>query len=174
MYDISPVLSKDSISEKQIKSQRETKKVDSILSEYFLTRKLRQEIKNDPENMDLNYLFRIGEWTESMYLISKYVRKEKNMSIASRIFEQKRIVDSIVFILTEQADDPNIDQITKSFIELQSIYATIKIKYKYAKPTVDKKTHTTTLNSTVLVLNSRKYFISIEKQLNKMRQLIND
>lgn len=170
-FDFAPIIIKDSIKYDGLQTSRAPETQDSILSEYVLTLDLQQKIKNDPELTSLNYLLRIGEWTESMFLISKYVRKEKDMSIASRILEQKTIIDNIIVILNEQTDS-NLGPIIESFTELQTIYAGIKRKYKYSKPKVDKKNNTTTINSTVIVKKTRKSFIAIEAQLTKLRNTI--
>ena len=124
--------------------------------------------------MEFNCLLQIGDWSESMFLLSKYVARERDMNVGSLIIDQEKSVDLITAKLIELNVTNDLTGIIDSFKKLQSIYGGIKRKHKDLKPKVDKKNNTTTFRSKTTVMHMRKVFIQIEKELNVLRYKIHN
>lgn len=131
-------------------------------------------VLNMTDQTNFNNLLRIGDWTESMFLLSKYVSRDRDMTLASTIIDQEELVDLITAKLIESNINNDLVEIIDSFKKLQSIYGAIKRKYKVLKPKVDKKNKTTTLRSKTVIQNTRKSFIQIENELNILRDKIHN
>jgi hypothetical protein len=131
-------------------------------------------VLNMTDQTNFNNLLRIGDWTESMFLLSKYVSRDRDMTLASTIIDQEESVDLITAKLIESNINNDLVEIIDSFKKLQSIYGAIKRKYKVLKPKVDKKNKTTTLRSKTVIQNTRKSFIQIENELNILRDKIHN
>jgi hypothetical protein len=153
-------------------SLQEVATLDSSQIEHFFVIKYQNALKKNPNQKDLNYLFQIGDWTESMYLLSKYVKKERDMTVASLIIDQEQSVDLITAKLIELNFNNDLTEIIISFQKLQFIYDSIERKHKNLKPKTDKKTKTTTIRSKTVIQNTRKSFVQIENELNILRDKI--
>lgn len=129
-------------------------------------------VLNTADQTGLNYLLQIGDWTESMYLLSKYVKRDRDMTVASLIIDQEQSVDVITAKLIELNSNNDLTEIIISFKKLQFIYNSIERKHKNLKPKTDKKTKTTTIRSKTIIQNTRKSFIQIENELNILRDKI--
>ncbi|MFT6246267.1 MAG: hypothetical protein ACJAXI_003044 [Crocinitomicaceae bacterium] len=126
------------------------------------------------DQTNFNSLLHIGDWTESMFLLSKHVSRERDMPLASLLINQEKSVDLITAKLIELNLNNDLVEIIDSFKKLQSIYGAIKRKYKVLKPKVDKVNKTTTLGSKTVIRNTRKSFIQIENELNILRDKIHN
>lgn len=129
---------------------------------------------NVTDQTNLIFLCQIGDWTESMFLLSKHVSRDRNMTIGSLIIDQEKSVDQITAKLIETNVSNDLTEIINSFKKLQSIYGGIKRKHKNLKSKVDKKNNTTTFRSKTTVIHARTAFIQIEKELNVLRDEIHN
>jgi hypothetical protein len=131
-------------------------------------------VLNKTDQTNFNSLLHIGDWTESMFLLSKHVSRERDMPLASLLINQEKSVDLITAKLIELNLNNDLVEIIDSFKKLQSIYGAIKRKYKVLKPKVDQVNKTTTLGSKTVIRNTRKSFIQIENELNILRDKIHN
>jgi hypothetical protein len=75
-----------------------------------------------------------GVWIEGLYLATRVAQDAKHPRIDETIGEQKIIMSSLMLLLSNYRNDPNIALLIKDFEDIQALYKDVKITYEYNDP----------------------------------------
>ncbi len=113
-----------------------------------------------------------GGWLEALYISTKLAEKSvENKEIISRIGEQKLTLNNLIAMLNS-FHDAEVEETLGDLKSLQEIYNGVGITYTRKPPTTDKKTKTTTLNTTSKIIISEEQLAQISEKVATIRTKI--
>ena len=113
-----------------------------IVSDAF--RKADNFLKNS-NRKSTSALILTGGWIESLHYACQLNNAKSNQKIVSRIGEQQQTLSTIIEILNEYNKAGSNDELIADLSSLKESFDKVVIDYKYAAPTTNVKTKTTTL-----------------------------
>lgn len=116
---------------------------------------------------DVGVLILTGGWIEALHIAIKIAEKTKNERLVERVGEQKIILDELMLLLSVYRNDPNINKLEKSFLELKELYNQVNITYEYAEPEMVE------VNGMLMIVDKSTSKVSIPEQLfNQIAQKV--
>lgn len=92
------------------------------------------EFLHKTDRSNLSSLMVAGVWIEGLYLATQVVNKAKHEDIRNMIGEQKLILNDILIIMQNYAQDEKFASILEDYKEIKKYYDNVSISYQIGEP----------------------------------------
>ncbi len=114
-------------------------------------------------------LMAAGGWLETIYLVINLVDYDQNKVVVQQIANQKVIFDNLYKFLEQNDDDPNVNAVKESFVDLKNIFDNLKI---VEVQNTDKQTADTNeiiVGGNYKIVMTKEQFMDLKTVINKVR-----
>ncbi len=139
-----------------------------IISETLLNTNSNLE-END--RVAIGSIILVGGWVEGLYIATTLVENSKatDNELVNRIIDQKLSLNTVINLLNQNKNNPDIKSVLKDVYEIQSIYEQVNISVSGVEAIPDSKTGVTTLRSKNISSVSPEVFAKLKAKVFEIR-----
>ncbi len=138
-----------------------------IISETLLNTNSNLE-END--RVEIGSIILVGGWVEGLYIaITLADNSKSNNELVNRIIDQKLSLTTVINLLNQNKDNPDIKSVLKDINEIQKIYEEVNISVSGVEAIPDKKSGVTTLRSKNVSSVSPEVFSRLKVKVLEIR-----
>jgi hypothetical protein len=111
-----------------------------------------------------------GGWLEGLYIATQLAQTtESNNELIDRIIDQKISLETLMSLLSEFPENPDLTDVINQFNEIKSVYDKIQVVSSKVEPDTDSDAKITTLKAKTDIFISEQVFDSLLFKVNKIR-----
>lgn len=138
-----------------------------IISETLLNTNSNLE-END--RVAIGSIILVGGWVEGLYIATTLAdNTESNDELVNRIIDQKLSLSTVINLLNQNKDNPDIESILEDINAINTIYEEVKISVSGVEAIPDKKSGVTTLRSKNVSSVSPAVFSKLKAKVIEIR-----
>lgn len=139
-----------------------------IISETLLNTNSNLE-END--RVAIGSIILVGGWVEGLYIATTLAENSKSTDneLVSRIIDQKLILNTVLNLLNQNKDNPDIKSVLDDINAINLIYEQVKISVSGVEAVPDKKSGVTTLKSKNISSVSPEVFAKLKAKVLEIR-----
>lgn len=139
-----------------------------IISETLLNTNSNLE-END--RVAIGSIILVGGWVEGLYIATTLAENAKSNSseLVNRIIDQKLLLNTVVNLLNQNKDNPDIQSVLVDVNEIKAIYEQVSVSVSGVEAVPDKKSGVTTLKSKNVTSVSPEVFAKLKAKVVEIR-----
>lgn len=112
----------------------------------------------------------VGGWVEGLYIAITLAENSKdNKELVGRIIDQKLLLNTVVNLLNQNKDNPDIVSVLADVNEIKAIYDQVSVTVSGVQAVPDKKSGVTTLKSKNVTSVSPEVFAKLKAKVIEIR-----
>lgn len=138
------------------------------ISETFLNT---NSILEEDDRVAIGSIILVGGWLEGLYIATSLVDDVKNTDneLVDRIVDQKFSLETVLNLLNQNIDNPDVKDIHNDILELKKIYDEVQISVSKVEVVQDSKSKVTTLSSKNVVTVNPAVFNKLKLKVKELR-----
>lgn len=125
-------------------------------------------LKNSDRNKVAGLII-AGGWIEALHFSVEVA--QTSADIRNRVGEQGKSLNSLIRLLSSY-EDSQIAELSTALADLNAVFSTLKVEYKYDKPIDDAANHKTYLKSQTTVVMTDEQLALIREKTSKIRTIV--
>lgn len=138
------------------------------ISETFLNT---NSILEEDDRVAIGSIILVGGWLEGLYIATSLVEdvKSTDNELVDRIVDQKFSLETVLNLLNQNIDNPDVKDIYNDILELKMIYDEVQISVSKVEVVQDSKSKVTTLSSKNVVTVNPAVFNKLKLKVKELR-----